>query len=326
MITAKSTKSVPAHITPFLEYCAVEKGLSTSTQRNYTHFLRVFTRWLEQIDRAACLPHRLTEDDIWNYRLYLAEKHLTPVGKNLSKRTQRHYLVALRALLGYFHHRSIETLSPALVTLPKQSDRQGVAFLPFPEIQKLLDIPDVRTTSGLRNRAIMELLFSTGLRVSELVALDTETVAIVLKKSKKSSCEITVTGKGGVTRPAYISTRAADWLRTYLATRADDHQPLFINYAVRQQEDRRLTPRAIQMMIRQASAIAGISKKITPHILRHSYATDLLSHGADLRAIQELMGHKHISATQIYTHLTNMQLRNVHESFHTRPDADQPNS
>ena len=310
-----STRPIKDHVTPFLEYCEVERGLADNTQQNYNHHLALFVRWLARQDRPDCFPHELTADDIWNYRLYLAKKYRTQSGGNLRKSSQNRYLTALRAFLRYFQHRDVEALAPSDVTLPKDATSRSLTFLPFADVLTMLDVPNVHTLKGLRDRAIMELLFSTGLRVSELVALDVADIAGIDDAGDRSF-EISVTGKRNITRTVYISPRAATWLKTYLEFRKDTLPPLFINFASRVKGQKRLTARAIQMMFVKTAALAGINKKITPHTLRHSYATDLLSHGADLRSVQELLGHKNVATTQIYTHLTNVQLRDVHERHH----------
>ncbi|MCH9807657.1 MAG: tyrosine-type recombinase/integrase [Alphaproteobacteria bacterium] len=320
-MSKRSTNPIKHHITCFLEYCEVEKGLSDNTQKNYNHHLAQFVRWLERQDRPHCLAHELTADDIWNYRLYLAKKYRTNTGAYLSKASQNRLLSSLRALLRYFHVRGIEAIAASDVTLAKDNSSQSLTYLPLPDILKMLEVPDITKKKGLRDRAIMELLFSSGLRVSELVGLDVTDVAGITDASNRSF-EISVTGKRNVTRSIYISPRAASWVTTYLKSRTDALDPLFINLASRFKDHHRLTPRAIHMMVVKTAALAGLSKKITPHTFRHSYATDLLSHGADLRSVQELLGHKNVATTQIYTHLTNTQLRKVHEQFHARHEDD----
>jgi len=316
----RSTQPIKDHITPFLEYCEVERGLANNTQQNYNHYLAHLVRWLDRQNRSEYLPHELSPDDIWNYRLYLAKKYRTNTGANLSKASQNRYLSALRALLTYFQHRDIEAITASDVTLAKDSSSQSLTFLPFSDVEQILDTPHVTTRKGLRDRAIMELLFSTGLRVSELVGMNVADISGLLPVD--GSSEISVTGKRNVTRTVYISPRAATWINTYLKSRKDNHDPLFINLASPVKDHKRLTARAIQMMVVKTAASAGINKKITPHTLRHSYATDLLSHGADLRSVQELLGHKNVATTQIYTHVTNAQLRDVHERFHARQSDD----
>jgi site-specific recombinase XerD len=181
----------------------------------------------------------------------------------------------------------------------------------------MLQVPNLSTPSGLRDRAIMELFFSSGMRISELVALDRDRLSFLTRKgAKDQTFEISIVGKGKHIRTVFISPRASQWLREYLSKRDDDEKPLFINQRTKNARDRRLTPRAIQLMIRKCAVAAGLSKKVTPHTLRHTYATDLLSHGADLRSVQELLGHKNVATTQIYTHVTNKQLREIHERFH----------
>ncbi len=180
----------------------------------------------------------------------------------------------------------------------------------------MLGIPDTSTLGGLRDRAIMELFFSSGMRISELVAIDVDQVSFLSDKSTTRTYELSIVGKGKHIRTIFISPRAAEWLRSYLSKRRDVFRPLFINHRLKEEEVSRLTPRSIQKMIARCAILAGLSKKVTPHTLRHSYATDLLSRGADLRSVQELLGHKNVATTQIYTHVTNKRLRDIHEKFH----------
>ena len=186
----------------------------------------------------------------------------------------------------------------------------------------MLAVPDVATPIGLRDRTIMELFFSSGMRISELVALDAGQFTFLNDKSHTRTYELSIVGKGKHVRTIFISPQAAEWLRKYLASRRDVFDPLFINMRSRNADSKRLTARSIQLMISRYAMLAGLSKKVTPHTLRHTYATDLLTHGADLRSVQELLGHKNVATTQIYTHVTNKRLRDVHEKFHGGRDLD----
>ena len=314
MTNPKNDQSIAKHILPFLEYCEIEKGLTDTTQRAYADFLKPFTTWLNKTGAAALQPQQLTADHIWKYRLYLSRKHKTATGKPLSKTTQGCYLMSLRALLTYFAYRDIPSLPSSKVTLPKQTPA-SVAFLANQDVHKLFDVPDTNTIIGLRNRAIMELFCSSGMRISELIALDQMQMAMLKRRSAEKTHELPITGKGGAARTIFVSPRSASWLKAYLDTRNDDYKPLFINYRSRT-EQIRLSARSVQLMIVKAARLAGLPQHVTPHKLRHSYATDLLSHGADLRSVQELLGHKNVATTQIYTHVTNKQLRDVHKRFH----------
>lgn len=325
MATAKKEikpGSIPSYVLPFLDYCEIEKGLSSNTQRNYQQYLRLFTHWLTVTNNDALTPQQLTAQHIWDYRLYIARTYKTPAGNYLSKKSQNYYLIALRALLDFFADRDITSLPSSKVKLAKQKDEETISFLDLNEIERILSIPDIKTASGLRDRTILELLFSTGMRVSELVALNVAQVEFITDKraALDRTFEISIVGKGKHVRTIFISPRSADWLRTYLKTRHDVFKPLFVNLRTRTDE-RRLSPRAVQLMISRCARLAGLSKKVTPHTMRHSYATDLLSHGADLRSVQELLGHKNVSTTQVYTHVTNKQLRSIHEKFHGKPDT-----
>lgn len=315
MQLTKSTDPLVEHISPFLDYCEIEKNLSNQTQRNYDQYLKVFTRWLSDTGSAALLPHELTANHIWEYRLFLARKYKTNRDNYLSKKSQNYYLIALRALLDFLAERDIETLPSAKVKLAKQKAEETISFLEMPDIEKLFAIPDTTTKTGLRDRAILELFFSSGLRVAELIALNLDQLSILKDNDPDRTYELSVVGKGSRIRTIFISPRAAEWLRAYIQTRDDVEKPLFINYRSRT-ESKRLTPRSVQNMLSRYALLAGISKKVTPHTLRHSYATDLLSHGADLRSVQELLGHKNVATTQIYTHVTNKHLRDIHQKFH----------
>jgi len=307
-----------------MDYCEVEKGLSDSTQRTYGHHLKLFTNWLHKTGDSTLLPHELTAKHIWNYRLYLARGYKDAHGKHLSKRSQNNYLIALRALLDFLAERNIDTLPSSKVKLARHKDEHAVAFLDRRDLERMLAVPDTATPIGLRDRTIMELLFSTGLRIAELVALNVDQVAFLHDKNLSRTYELSIVGKGKHIRTIFISPRAAEWVRAYLSIRRDAYDPLFINHRAHDLDDdanaTRLSARSIQKMIARAALLAGISKKVTPHTLRHTYATDLLSHGADLRSVQELLGHKNVATTQIYTHVTNKRLRDIHEKFHDAPE------
>lgn len=313
----KSREPLANHILPFLDYCEVEKGLANNTQKNYRQYLKLFTGWLKNIGSERLLPHELTAKHIWDYRLYLARSYKTPTGEYLGKKSQNYYLIALRSFMNYLAERDVDSLPSSKIKLAKQKDDETISFLEINDMEKMLQIPDITTQNGLRDRAIMELFFSSGMRISELVALDADRVSFLRDKDKARTFELSIVGKGKHIRTIFISPRSAEWLRTYLASRRDVSDPLFINHRSKDPEANRLSPRYIQKMISRAALLAGISKKVTPHTLRHTYATDLLGRGADLRSVQELLGHKNVATTQIYTHVTNKGLRDTHEKFHS---------
>lgn len=316
MAISKSQKPIATYLIPFLDYCEIEKGLSNNTQKNYNQYLKLFVKWLHSTDNENLLPHELTAEHIWDYRLYLARTYKSPRGTHLSKKSQNYYLIALRALLAFLAERDIETLPSSKIKLAKQKDDETITFLDVHDIQKMIAIPDIATPIGLRDRAIMELFFSSGMRISELVALNVDHVSFLQDKSTERTYELSIVGKGKHIRTIFISPRSAEWLRAYLKVRRDVYKPLFINVRSKDPEQKRLSPRHIQKMISRCAILAGLSKKVTPHTLRHTYATDLLNHGADLRSVQELLGHKNVATTQIYTHVTNKRLRDIHEKFH----------
>ncbi len=309
------------YIGPFLDYCEVQKGLSDNTQKNYREYLNLFVTWLKSTKSQDLRPCELTAQHVWDYRLYLARKYRMRGGANLSKKSQNFYLIALRALLRYFAERDIESLPSSKVTLAKQKSDVGLSFLDAPELDRMMKAPDTTTTAGLRDRAIMETLFSSGMRVSEVVALNVDDVAILESKQPTKTLELSIIGKGKRARTIFLSPRACDWIRAYLASRGpDDHKALFINSRTRNADSKRLSARTIELMISKYARAAGLTKRVTPHTIRHSYATDLLSRGADLRSVQELLGHKSVATTQIYTHVTNKGLRDIHERYHGGTD------
>ena len=308
------------HLLPFLDYCEIEKGLSNNTQKNYKQYLLLFTRWLEKTGNSKLKPHELTAKHVWDYRLYFARTYKSPTGEYLGKKSQNYYLIALRALLNYLAEQDIESLPSSKVNLAKQKSEEAISFLEVPDVEKMLQIPDLKTPGGLRDRAIMELFFSSGMRISELLSLNVDQLSFLNDKSTSRTYELSIVGKGKHIRTIFISPRAAEWLRQYLKARRDVYKPLFINFRSKDEDNNRLSPRSVQSMISRCAMLAGISKKVTPHTLRHSYATDLLSHGADLRSVQELLGHKNVATTQIYTHVTNKRLRDIHEKFHGGSD------
>jgi len=310
----KSTKPIPSHINDFLDWIDVEKGLSTKTQENYKRFLDRFLFWLKKSNLESILPHQLTPDHIWDYRVFLSRQFTTYKGQQLKKTTQNYYLIALRALLGYFVAKDIVSLPPDKITLPRPDKEKSVKFLTLEQLNKLFSAPNISNPQGLRDRAILESFFSTGMRISELTSLNKEQIKIV---PGQTDLELGIVGKGGRARTVYFSKSAIDWLNKYLETRKnDDEKALFINYSGPKKASRRLTPRAIEKTIKKYTIIAGLPITTTPHVLRHSFATDLLVQGVDLRTVQEFLGHKNILATQIYTHVTNKRLRDIHKQFH----------
>ena len=314
---AKSNISIIKHVSTFLEYCEVEKGLSPVSTKNYHNFLKVFLDWLKANKLETLKPHELTPDHIWDYRLYLSRKQ--DKGQYIKKTTQNYYLISLRNLLKYFGDKEIDSLAPDKIKLPKLTEKdKKIKFLNFAQIEKLLSIPDIGNTRGLRDRAILEVLFSTGARVSELTSLNINQFSRKdLLNGKFTDMELSISGKGGSVRTIYFSQSALKWLAQYLKTRNDMYPPLFINYQKNDDDEHRLSPRSIESIVKKYTVAAGLPVDATPHTLRHSYATDLLQQGADLRSVQELLGHKNIVTTQIYTHVTNPRLREVYKNFHS---------
>lgn len=311
---ADTNKSIIKHIPDFLDYCEVEKGLSDKTQENYKHYLNRFIAWLKKSQKVEIKPQELAQDDIWAYRLYLS-RFQDQKGKPLQKITQSYYLIALRALLGYFVAKDVICIPPGKIALPRDIKREKtVKFLNLDQIERLLLAPDTESPSGLRNRAILETLFSTGLRIAELVALNKEQF---LNIKDKKDLELSVIGKGSYPRTVYLSERALSWLKKYLETRKDKERALFIHYKARVDSGSRLTPRSVERLVKKYTILAGVPIFTTPHTLRHSYATDLLTQGVDLRTIQEFLGHRSITSTQIYTHVTSKRLRDIHRQFHS---------
>jgi len=302
------------YIPDFLDYCEVEKGLADTTQRDYKLYLARFVSWLKIKNKGDLKPHELTKDDIWQYRLYLSRFH-TYKGKPLKKITQNLYLIALRALLNYFTEKDIVSLPAEKIKLPRDVKKgKTVKFLNLEQIEKLLLAPNIKNPIGLRDRAILETFFSTGLRIAELVALNQEQFANI--KDKKDF-ELSIIGKGENPRTVYFSERALSWIKKYLESRRDKEKALFIHYRARKGVEARLTARSIERIVKKYAILAGVPTFTTPHTIRHSYATDLLNRGVDLRIIQEFLGHRSITSTQIYTHVTNKRLRDIHRQFHS---------
>jgi len=316
----ESNKPIIKHLPDFLDYCDVEKGLSARTQQNYFHYLQQFVRWLKNNKKENLLPHQLNTEDVWAYRLYLS-RYKDNKGQPLKKITQNYYLIALRAFLSYFTAKDIISLPADKIALPKANkSEKTIKFLNLEQIERLLLAPDIKTAQGLRDRAILETFFSTGLRIAELVALNRDQF---LNIKNKKEFELSIIGKGGYPRTVYFSERALLWLKKYLETRNDKEKALFINYGGRKSIESRLTARSIERIVKKYAILAGVPVFTTPHTLRHSYATDLLNQGVDLRTIQEFLGHRSILTTQIYTHVTNKRLRDIHRQYHSGKNLKQ---
>ena len=296
-------------IIDFIEYLEVERGRSPRTSESYRRYLERFVEFAGDIEVDT-----LTSELVRKYRLWLNRVE-SAKGGELATITQAYHLIALRGFLNYLSKRDIESLAPNKIDLPK-AHRKQVTFLHFEEVERVLEcVPDDDMPQHLRDKAILELLFSSGLRVSELCNLDRD--HINLKRR-----EFMVRGKGQKDRPVFISQSAADWVEQYLAIRQDTLVPLFISYSKNVEPDtsgdfRRLTARSIQRMVSKYARLAGITKHVSPHTMRHSFATDLLMNGADLRSVQSMLGHSNISTTQIYTHVTDAHLKDVYEQFHS---------
>lgn len=293
--------------TDFLEHMEIEQNRSQKTIENYDHYLTRLIDFAGDIDIKDIDQELVRKWRLWLNRLG------TNTSDELGKVTQNYHLIALRSFLKYCAKRDLEVMQPDKIELAR-TKRKQVTFLTPEEIDRLFAQPDLSSLSGIRDRAILELLFSSGLRVSELVALDKD--HINLKRQ-----EFMVRGKGQKDRPIFISESAARWIEAYLEKRQDTVKPLFIRYSGRKTVDtsgnyHRLTARSIQRMIKRYGLLAGITKHVSPHTLRHSFATDLLMNGADLRSVQAMLGHSNIATTQIYTHVTDPHLKKVHEKFH----------
>lgn len=296
-------------ITRFLEYLEVSKNKSKKTVENYHHYLQRFYDFFEGRPIES-----LSLDDVHQYQLFL-NRFVDAHNNSLGVKTQNYHIIALRAFLKYLARQDIATLSPEKIDLKKIPERI-VDFLTRDEVERLFDATNLGKKSDMRDRAMLETLYSTGLRVSELVGLNRSQVDLERR-------EFTVRGKGKKPRIVFLSERCVKYLRMYLSERMDNWEPVFISYGRnREDEDlglgekRRLTAYTVQEIVRRASKLAGLGKKVTPHVLRHSFATELLHNGADIRSVQEMLGHASITTTQIYTHSTNARLREVHEKFH----------
>ncbi len=295
----------------FLEHVEIEKGNSLKTVNNYDHYLSRFFEFAKITD-----PKQITDDKIREFRLFLNRQPGIKIrgqqASTLKKNTQNYHLIALRSFLKYMMKREVTSLPPDRIELAKIKER-SLDLISTDELGRLMDAPDKTTTKGLRDKAVLELFFSTGLRLSELCSLDRD-----LDLSKD---EFSIRGKGEKVRVVFLSDSAKDAIRDYLKGRKDLEEPLFIQYShngSKNNKSNRLTPRSIERIVKHYAIKAGISKKVTPHVIRHSFATDLLSNGADIRSVQMMLGHANIATTQIYTHITDKQLRDVHKKFHSK--------
>jgi len=296
-----------------MEYLDIEQGLSNKSQETYGRFLSKFSSWLSANNLDKLLPHELTEDHIRKYRVFLSQSFNKATKEPIKRSTQNYHLIALRNLLNYFINRDILSLPSEKIKLIKEQERT-VKFLDLDQIKKLLEAPNTKNIIGLRDRTILETFFSTGLRIAELVNLNREQF---INLTNKKDLELGVVGKGGHPRTVYFSERALSWIKKYLEVRKDEEKALFINYkGPKRQAGTRLTARAIENLVKKYALLAGCPITTTPHVIRHSFATDLLNKGVDIRIVQEFLGHRNIATTQIYTHVTRPQLREIHRKFH----------
>ena len=307
-------------VADFLESLEIEKGRSTKTVENYGLYLSRFIDLItEDFEGQEMIkPSDITPEVLRRFRLKLNRFSDNQNKERLSALTQSYHLIALRGFFKYLAKRGIKSLDPSLIDLPRAAKKQ-VTFLHFDEIERLLAEIPLDAESGLRDRAIIELLFSGGLRVSELCSLNRDSINLERR-------EFMVRGKGKKDRPIFIDKSTAECIEDYLNMRTDTLPALFLNNSANQQipstsgDFRRLTPRSIERIVQKYTRLAGITKHVTPHTMRHSFATDLLMNGADIRSVQSLLGHANISTTQIYTHITDPHLKEVHEKFHSESE------
>lgn len=296
----------------FLEHLEIEKNCSKLTIRNYEHYLEVFIKYLINDGKENPTVDDMNSESIRKFRLFLSRQSGTKGEMKLV--TQGYYIISIRSFLKWLIKNDMKVLQPEKLDVPKTRDH-SLKFLDGQQIERLLHQPLNSGKTGYRDRAILELLFSTGLRVSELVSLNREQINL-------NTREFGVIGKGGRSRIVFISSQAASWVDKYLKSRLDKHKPLFIrnlrpNEIIVEEEKVRLTARSIQRLVKKYVRQANLPVAATPHTIRHSMATDLLLNGADIRSVQEILGHKNIATTQIYTHVTNARLREIHEKFHS---------
>lgn len=294
----------------FLTHCEVGKYQSRKTLENYRHYLKRF----EDFANGKTDVAKITARTIQDYRLFLHRMNVKGSGANLNIKTQQYHLIALRAMLKHLHKNDVKTISPEKIELPKVPGRE-VDVLTREELDAMFQTIDPTKRNGLRDLALLHLLYSTGLRVSEISKLNREDVNLKTR-------EFRVIGKGRKGRIVFVSEEAKGHLLQYLESRDDNWLPVFVSNSNRSKqntltgEERRLQPQAIERVVRTIAAHAGIMKKVTPHTLRHTFATELLRNGADIRSVQEMLGHASITTTQIYTHLTHKRLKEIHEQFH----------
>ncbi len=302
-------KTTNKYIKEFLEYLEVERGRSTRTIRNYDFYLRRFSSWAKDPE-----PEKITKEVVRKYRLWLNRLAEGRGGELLKKTTQNYHLIALRSFLRYLAKRDVKSLSPDKIELAKQSKR-SVEFLEEDELKRFLEAPLLYAQGmiALRDKAVLELLFSTGMRVSEAASLHIDRVN--LKRD-----EFTVRGKGDKPRVVFLSQSAKEAIKNYLSKRKDTSPFMFVSHdrAKLSREPGAITPRSIQRTVEKYAIAAGITKKITPHTLRHTFATDLLMSGADIRSVQSMLGHESITTTQVYTHITNKKMKAVHKKYHDK--------
>lgn len=292
----------------FLEYLEIERGRSVKTVENYDRYIERYFEFAK-----AKKVSDITENNVREFRIYLNRQEGTKVGgkyQPMKRRTQNYYLIALRAFLKYLRKRGVEALSPERIELAKVPER-SLDLISSQELKRLMNAPDTKEIEGKRDKAILELLFSTGLRISELCALSIDDVDLTRD-------EFSVRGKGDKIRVVFLSDAAREALRVYLKARKDLDDAMFVRYGRKANDggELRLQPRAVQRLIKKYATAAGITRKVTPHVIRHSFATDLLQNGADIRSVQALLGHASINTTQVYTHVTDKHLREVHKKFH----------
>lgn len=302
----------------FLEYCELDKNLSVKTVRMYGYYLTFFRDWLvKETGTPDFSVEKIDEEIIRKFRLHISHKYKNPHKGELKRQTQNYFLVALRSMFRFLIKQKKNVISPEMIELGKRKDR-SIKYLREDQLEDLFKAVSTDSVRGLRDRAIMEVLFSTGLRVSELAGLNRDQINF-------ETGEFGVIGKGGKARVVFLTDTAKKCLQEYFAKRRDSFQPLFLRYSGPKEKEEegltkerlRLSVRSIERMIDKYRIKAGIPFRIGPHVLRHSFATDLLQHGADLRSVQDMLGHKNIATTQIYTHVTNKQLKDVHKKFHS---------